>query len=150
MSTIVVGVDHSAGAKEGLRFALEEARLRGATLRAVHGWQYPYIGWTGIGAGLPPIDEVQLHEFRDAAEAALDSALQEAIPDTVGVEVERRVVEGAPAAVLVEESGDADLLVVGSRGLGGFAQLLLGSVSQQCAHHAKCPVVIVRPRADKE
>ena len=151
MSTIVVGVDHSAGAKEGLRFALEEARLRGATLRAVHGWQYPYIGWTGIGAGLPPIgDEVQLHEFRDAAEAALDSTLQEAIPDTAGVEVERRVVEGAPAAVLVEESGDADLLVVGSRGLGGFAQLLLGSVSQQCAHHAKCPVVIVRPRADKE
>ena len=61
-----------------------------------------------------------------------------------GVEIERRVVEGAPGAVLVEESRGADLLVVGSRGHGGFAGLLLGSVSQQCAHHAECPVVIVR------
>jgi nucleotide-binding universal stress UspA family protein len=61
--------------------------------------------------------------------------------------VERRVVEGAPAAVLVEESRRADLLVVGSRGQGGFAQLLLDSVSQQCAHRAECPVVIVRSKA---
>jgi nucleotide-binding universal stress UspA family protein len=68
--------------------------------------------------------------------------LREALPDAGDVEVERRVVEGAPGAVLVAESRDADLLVVGSRGHGGFAQLLLGSVSQQCAHHAECPVVI--------
>jgi nucleotide-binding universal stress UspA family protein len=146
---IVVGVDHSAGAKEALRFALEEARLRRATLRAVHTWQFRFEGWSGIGAGVPPVGD-ELHEFRDAAAAALDSTLQEAIPDTAGVEVERRVVEGVPAAVLVEESRNADLLVVGSRGLGGFAQLLLGSVSQQCAHHAECPVVIVRPRSEKE
>ena len=57
--------------------------------------------------------------------------------------VERRVVEGAAASVLVDESRDAELLVVGSRGHGGFAGLLLGSVSQQCAHHATCPVVII-------
>jgi nucleotide-binding universal stress UspA family protein len=149
MSVIVVGVDHSAGSKEALRFALEEARLRRATLRAVHAWRDAYIGWSGIGAGVPPADD-DLHEFRDAALSVLDSTLQEAIPDPAGVEVERRLVEGAPAAVLVEESRDADLLVVGSRGLGGFAQLLLGSVSQQCAHHAECPVVIVRPRSAKE
>jgi nucleotide-binding universal stress UspA family protein len=73
--------------------------------------------------------------------------VREAIPDAGDVEIERRVIEGAAAAVLVEESRGADLLVVGSRGHGGFAQLLLGSVSQQCAHHAECPVVIVRPRA---
>jgi nucleotide-binding universal stress UspA family protein len=149
MSTIVVGVDHSAGAKEALLFALEEAKLRQAKLRAVHAWHFRYEGWTGMEAGLPPFGD-ELHELRDAATAALESTLQEAIPDTAGVEVERRVVEGTPAGVLVEESRDADLLVVGSRGLGGFAQLLLGSVSQQCAHHAECPVVIVRPRSGKE
>jgi nucleotide-binding universal stress UspA family protein len=149
MSVIVVGVDHSAGAKEALRFALEEAKLRQATLRAVHAWQFGYFGATGMGGLLPAVG-AELRDFRDAAEAALDATLREAITDTGDVEVERRVVEGAPAAMLVEESRDADLLVVGSRGLGGFAQLLLGSVSQQCAHHAECPVVIVRPRSDKE
>jgi nucleotide-binding universal stress UspA family protein len=147
MSEIVVGVDHSAGAKEALRFALEEAKLRQATLRAVHAWQFGHIGVTGMEGGLPAVGG-DLREFRDAATAALDATLREAIPEAGGVQVERRVVEGAPAAVLVEESREADLLVVGSRGLGGFAQLLLGSVSQQCAHHADCPVVIVRSKAD--
>ena len=147
MNAIVVGVDYSAGAKQALRFALEEARLRNATLRAVHVWQFRYVGSTGMEGFLPPVGG-ELRDFRDEAEAALDATLREAIPETAGVEVERRVVEGAPAAVLVEESRDADLLVVGSRGHGGFAQLLLGSVSQQCAHHAECPVVIVRAKAD--
>jgi nucleotide-binding universal stress UspA family protein len=145
MNVIVVGVDHSAGAKEALRFALEEARLRQATLRAVHAWQFGYIGATGMEGALPAIGG-ELHEYRAAAEAALDATLRQAIPDAGEVEVERHVVEGAPAAVLVEESRGADLLVVGSRGHGGFAQLLLGSVSQQCAHHAECPVVIVRSK----
>jgi nucleotide-binding universal stress UspA family protein len=142
---IVVGVDHSAGAKAALRFALEEARLRRATLRPVHAWELGYVGLAGLGAAytaraLGP----DLSELRDAAETTLDATLVEAIPDAGDVEIERRVVEGAPAAVLVTESRTADLLVVGSRGHGGFAQLLLGSVSQQCAHHAECPVVIVR------
>jgi nucleotide-binding universal stress UspA family protein len=147
MSVIVVGVDHSAGATEALRFALEEAQLRHATLRAIHAWQFGYIGVAGISGGLPAVGG-ELREFRDDAAAALDTTLREAIPDTGEVEVERRVVEGPPAAVLIEESHGADLLVVGSRGHGGFAQLLLGSVSQQCAHHAECPVVIVRSRAE--
>jgi nucleotide-binding universal stress UspA family protein len=147
MSVIVVGVDHSAGAREALRFALEEAQLRRATLRAVHAWR------VGIGAGYigsPAIEGIELGEVRAAAEAALHATLREAIPDPGDVEIERSVVEGAPAAVLVEESRGADLLVVGSRGHGGFAQLLLGSVSQQCAHHAECPVVIVRSKADTD
>jgi nucleotide-binding universal stress UspA family protein len=100
--------------------------------------------------GLLPAVGGELRDFRDAAEAPLDATLREAIPDAGDVKLERRVVEGAPAAVLVEDSRDADLLVVGSRGHGGFAQLLLGSVSQQCAHHAKCPVVIARPKADTD
>jgi nucleotide-binding universal stress UspA family protein len=143
MSVIVVGVDHSDGAKAALAFAEEEARLRAAALRAVHAWQFGYIGYAGF-AGAPPVPAGDLHDLRAAAVSALDATLREAFVDRAGIEIERRVVEGAPAAVLVNESRDADLLVVGSRGHGGFAQLLLGSVSQQCAQHAACPVVIVR------
>lgn len=140
MTMIVVGVDHSSGAKAALRFALDEARLRHATLRVVHAWQRGYLGAPGIEASTAFGAELDL---RGGAEDALEESLREAIPDTDGVELERRVVEGAAALVLVDESRGADLLVVGSRGLGGVRGLLLGSVGQQCAHHATCPVVIV-------
>lgn len=139
---IVVGVDHSEGAKAALLFALEEAKLRHATLRVVHAWKYGYIGATGFEGALPAVGG-DIKELRDAAEAALDEMLRESIPETETVEIERHVVEGRAAAILVDESRGADLLVVGSRGHGGFAGLMLGSVSQQCAHHAACPVVIV-------
>ena len=146
MGVIVVGVDRSAGAEEALRFAFEEAQLRQATLRAVHAWQFGYIGAPSLEGSVPVLG-AKPDEHRSAAGAVLDAMVREAIPEPGNVKIERRVVEGAAAAVLVEESRGADLLVVGSRGHGGFAQLLLGSVSQQCAHHAECPVVIVRPRA---
>ena len=141
MSVIVVGVDQSEGAKAALRFALEEARLRQAKLRVVHAWQFGYIGAPGFEGSLPAVGG-DLAEFHEAAEAALDETLRGVVAD--GVAIERRVDQGAAAPALIEESRDADLLVVGSRGHGGFAQLLLGSVSQQCAQHAFCPVVIVR------
>jgi nucleotide-binding universal stress UspA family protein len=143
MGMIVVGVDQSAGAEAALRFALEEARLRQATLRVVHAWQFGYIGGGGL-EGLLPAAGGELEEFRQGAAAALDQTLQEVVADQDDVAIERRVEQGVPAAVLVAESHGAELLVVGSRGHGGFAQLLLGSVSQQCAQHASCPVVIVR------
>jgi nucleotide-binding universal stress UspA family protein len=149
MGVIVVGVDHSAGAKAALRFALEEARLRQATLRVVHAWQLGYTGATGLEGWLPAAGG-ELEDFRQGAAAALDETLREVVADADSVTIERRVDHGAPAAVLVEESRAADLLVVGSRGHGGFAQLLLGSVSQQCAQHAFCPVVIVRGSAKNE
>jgi nucleotide-binding universal stress UspA family protein len=139
---IVVGVDHSAGAREALRFALTEARLRGASLSAIHTWQPPYSG-AGFGFAEAAYRADELSDLRSAAEAALDATIEEAIPDVAEVDIERRVIEGAPAGVLVEQSRGAELLVVGSRGLGGFRGLLLGSVGQQCAHHAACPVVIV-------
>jgi nucleotide-binding universal stress UspA family protein len=147
MGVIVVGIDHSAGAKAALRFALEEARLRQATLRVVHAWQYGYIGATGLEGFLPAAGG-ELEDFRRGAAAALDETLREVVADQDDVAIERRVDQGVPAAVLVEESHDAELLVVGSRGHGGFAQLLLGSVSQQCAQHASCPVVIVRGKTE--
>jgi nucleotide-binding universal stress UspA family protein len=140
MDLIVVGIDHSAAAKTALRFALEEARLRQARLRAVH----------AIGAfGSYPSLAVDVDAVHRAAEELIESVTSEVVAEGEGVEVERVVVEGAPGAVLVEESRGADLLVVGSRGHGGFAGLLLGSVSQQCAHYAECPVVIVRAAPGK-
>jgi nucleotide-binding universal stress UspA family protein len=148
MNVIVVGVDHSADANAALVFAEEEARLRGATLRVVHAWQYGYIGYTGFEGGMPALGG-DIKELQAAAEAALEASVSQAMGKS-GVEIEQRVVQGAPAAVLVEESRDADLLVVGSRGHGGFTQLLLGSVSQQCAHHSECPVVIVRANRQRQ
>jgi nucleotide-binding universal stress UspA family protein len=147
MAVIVVGVDHSEGARAALRFALEEAKLRQATLRVVHAWQYGYIGATGLEGAYPALGG-DIKELRDAAERDLDATLRESIPETGTVEIERRVVEDRPAAALVDESRGADLLVVGSRGHGGFTGLLLGSVSQQCAHHAACPVVIVHRKPE--
>jgi nucleotide-binding universal stress UspA family protein len=144
---IVVGVDSSEGAKAALRFAIDEATLRRATLRVVHAWRFGYIGVSGI-QGSAPVAGADLSDLRRRAEVALDGVLHDVGRAANGVVVERRVVEGAPATVLVDESRQADLLVVGSRGHGGFTGLLLGSVSQQCAHHAKCPVVIVRARGD--
>jgi nucleotide-binding universal stress UspA family protein len=148
MSVIVVGVDHSADARAALVFAEEEARLRGATIRAVHAWQYGYIGYTGLEGRVPSVgaDIEQLHA---TAVAALEASVHEALPDT-DVEIKLRTVQGTAGGVLVEESRDADLLVVGSRGHGGFVGLLLGSVGLQCAHHAECPVVIVHTKREKE
>lgn len=143
---IVVGVDSSEGAKAALRFALEEAKLRQATLRVVHTWQFGYIGVSGI-EGFSPVVGADLGDLRRTAEVAVDAVMHEIAPDSDGIVIERRVSEGAPATVLVDESRRADLLVVGSRGHGGFTGLLLGSVSQQCAHHAACPVVIVHAKA---
>ena len=139
---IVVGVDGSQGAKEALRFALQEARRRQATLRAVHAWRFGYIGVTGI-EGFSPLYGADLGELRHNAEVFLNATLDDVVSDGNGVVLEGVVVEGAAARVLVDQSRGADLLVVGSRGHGGFAGLLLGSVSQQCAQHAACPVVIV-------
>jgi len=140
MSLIVAGVDGSEESKRALRWALAEARLRGARLRAVYAWTYPFTAGPGY---MQPLDPDLQGSLQKEAEHMLDEALAEV--GTEGVEVERAAVEGPPAAMLVEAAEGADLLVVGSRGRGGFSGLLLGSVSQQCAHHAPCPVVIVPP-----
>jgi nucleotide-binding universal stress UspA family protein len=139
--SIVVGVDGSAGAKAALRWALAEARLRGTVLRVVHAWTFPYAA-TRYSI-LPLIDEGFNEELKKTAVSLIEEMLAEVGSEADEVEVERVTVEGAAPRVLLEQAEDAELLVVGSRGLGGFRGLLLGSVSQQCAHHAQCPVVIV-------
>ena len=141
MGKIVVGVDGSSGAQAALRFAIEEARLRKSSLTAV------FASFTRFVADVPSslLPEL-LADFRADAEKLLEEALAGA-GDTTGVEIERAVVDAPPGSALIEAAEGADLLVLGSRGRGGFKGLLLGSVSQQCAHHAPCPVVIVpRPK----
>jgi nucleotide-binding universal stress UspA family protein len=143
MTTIVVGVDGSDGSLQALRWAADEARLRKALLQVVLAWDYPASLLAGASFSVPDLEI--LGDFGKLAEARLGQALQDASSALEGVEVERRVIEGAPALALIEAAKDADLLVVGTRGHGGFVGLLLGSVSQQCAHHAPCPIVIVPP-----
>jgi len=135
---IVVGVDDSDCARKALSWACDEARLRGAELRIVHAWSYP--SWA-TGYFVSPVEMDQAEEW---ARESLESVLADAKEQLSGLSAESILVEGPAAKMLIDESKDADLLVVGSRGRGGFSGLLLGSVSQYVAHHCSCPVVIVR------
>ncbi len=149
-SVVVVGVDGSAGARAALRWALAEARVRQAPLRIVHAWTYGFAGGAAAGdayfgylASYPPLGNDVSDALHQAAEDVLTAAIAEVVDGDEGVQIERQLIEGGAAQILVGAVGKDDLLVVGSRGHGGFADLLLGSVSLQCVHHAPCPVVVV-------
>jgi nucleotide-binding universal stress UspA family protein len=144
--TIVVGVDGSPGSLEALRFAVAEAKLRNARVRLVVAWQIPGVVVDALAPTLPPDPAA----FEESGTAALEAALAELGDDVAGVEVQRVVRMGSAADVLVEEAVGAEMLVVGSRGHRGVANLLLGSISNRCAHHAPCPVVIVRMHAESD
>ncbi len=142
MSTIVVGVDGSSESRAAARWALDEARRRGAELRAVYAWSFPFMA---ANVGSPPLHEEKLFEAaRQGAQAILDGEVAALRAEARDVVVQPTLVEAPASQALVDEAAGADLVVVGSRGRGGFTGLLLGSVSQQVAHHAPCPVVIVR------
>ena len=138
---IVVGVDGSETSRLATRWAANEARLRGADLELVSAWEIPTYDF---GLGLTGSSEEIMKGLLQVAQHHLDAATEEAQAGGGSLKVETRAIEGQAARVLMDASRDADLLVVGSRGLGGFRELMLGSVSQQCADHAGCPVVIVR------
>jgi len=142
MHKIVVGTDGSSIADAALDWAYDEAARWGAELTVVHAWSYPYAyGGARVSIEEPP-EVVKL----DAAKL-LESA-SVALRERKGgdVAIHPRLAAGAPARMLMEEAKDADLLVVGSRGHGGFLSLLLGSTAHQVAQHASCPVVVVRDR----
>lgn len=149
MEKIVVGVDGSDGSKHALGWAVEEARLRGAHVVALHAWDVPLAG-----PDVTPFPKVDLAslvtELQAGAEQFAAAMVLEVVGDDQDVTVEPAAVEGPAASVLVEAARDASLLVVGSRGHGGFAGLLLGSVSQECAQRASCPVVIHRGAASSD
>ena len=136
---VVVGVDGSPESEAALRFAADEAKLRGALLRVVCAWEPSASGYLGE-AFAPTTDAFDRAEHY--AEDVLRAALEQLQPESL--EVEAVAGEGGPAAVLLEQAADAELLVVGSRGLGAAKRIMLGSVSADLAHRASCPLVIVR------
>lgn len=134
---IVVGVDGSAGAEAALRAAVEEATAHDAVLEVVHAWLFP---WRKAVAGIAGIMAVKRFKrvASEIVEVAVSQARRLGAPDVIGT-----IAEGPAAPTLLEAARGADLLVIGTRGRGGFAGLLLGSVSQRCVHHAPCPTLVV-------
>lgn len=132
---IVVGVDGSEPSTQALRWAAHFAASAGARLDAVAAWQYP----NSVGWGPLPVDWNPGQDMETALTQAVDAALGGQRPENMRLAVH----EGNPAKVLLDESNGALMLIVGSRGHGGFAGLLLGSVSANVAEHATCPVLVV-------
>ena len=145
MPGILVGLDGSHYSERALEWAAKEAALRNAPLRVLAVHTVP-AGWSGRGVP-DPVDDELVVSTKAAAQELTDKVLAGiggARPDGVTVEA----VSGIPADVLLRASEDADMIVLGARGGGGFARLHLGSVSDQVAHHAHCPVVII-PQGDR-
>ena len=140
MSGIVVGFDGSLHAQRALEWAIKEAAVREEPLTVLTVWR------TAVGYWGAPVIYPGDTEAADNARGAARDGVDKAVAD-LGIDrpanVRVQAVSGIPAAELVAESTNADLLVIGSRGTGGFARLLLGSVAAQVTHHARCPVVIV-------
>ena len=137
---IVAGIDGSESSASALRWAIGQAWLTGATVDAVIAWHYPDLATSGMAVGSM---EPTYGFFRENAEKIVADAISSVDPAS-DVAVSARVAQGHAAQVLLDAAAGADLLVVGSRGHGGFAEALLGSVSQHCVQHALCPVVVVR------
>jgi nucleotide-binding universal stress UspA family protein len=139
MSGIIVGVDGSGHSQRALEWAAREAALRRTSLTVLTVHQ-AVVGYTGPVAF--PGDASETEHARELAQAETDKAL-EAIGTRQPADVTVRAVNGLPARELLSAADGAEMLVVGSRGAGGFTRLLMGSVSSQVAHHASCPVVVI-------
>jgi nucleotide-binding universal stress UspA family protein len=145
---IIVGVDDSEESRGALRWALDEGRIHRSPVVAIHAWRPPLMppvmDVTPVPAAMPGDLTALIETVREAAQALVERVVREEGGDDPGVDVRPLAVEDEPANALLDAARGADLLVVGSRGLGGFKGLLLGSVSHQVAQHAPCPVVIHR------
>ena len=141
MPGITVGVDGSDRSLRALEWAVREAGLRGAALTVLAVHQVAGNHWTG-NPEVYPSDQPLTEAVRKAAEDAVQKVASQ-VGDPAPASITVRAVTGLPAQELVESSSDSDLVVVGSRGGGGFAKLLLGSVTAQVVNHAACPVVVI-------
>jgi nucleotide-binding universal stress UspA family protein len=137
---IVVGVDGSASSLAALRWAVHQAELTGGTVDAIVAWRLP-VSMTGYG--FAPVAMSDCSDTEQIAKRALGDAISKVV-GSGGPSVRSLAIQGFPAQVLLKASDGADLLVLGSRGHGGFSGALLGSVGQHCVRHARCPVVIIR------
>jgi nucleotide-binding universal stress UspA family protein len=138
---IVAGVDGSPSSLAALRWAVGQAGLTGGAVDAVIAWQYPAAAG---GYGLASAAVLEDTHYEEIAEKIMADAISTAVDPGSDVRVSTWAKEGNAAQVLIDAAAGADLLVVGSRGHGGFAGALLGSVSQHCVHLAPCPVVVIR------
>ena len=148
METILVGVDGSDQSHDALARAAMEAALHKARLSIVCAWDVPSAVF--MGGYVPGADETVFEVYRETAEGTVREAVSEAKRLQPAVPCEGEAVQGQPADVLIKRAADASLVVVGNRGRGGFASLLLGSTSQQVVHHAPCPVLVVRSEQPRE
>jgi nucleotide-binding universal stress UspA family protein len=139
---IVVGVDGSDSSRAALHWAYDEATHHGATLTVVSTWHPPAMPMTPPYGSLPP--EGYASQPKQEALNLLEKLIAALEARKPAVDVRTLISEGNPAEVLIERSKEADLMVVGSRGHGGFKGMLLGSVSQHLVAHSDCPVVVVR------
>jgi len=145
MPGIIVGIDGSVHSKNALEWAMKEAAIRHAPLTVII--VHPVIAGFSGRAVAYPTDDALANKASDTAQEEVDKTLAQLAgpgPETVTVQG----VSGFPAEVLITAGRDADMIVVGSRGSGGFSRLLLGSVSSQVTHHAQCPVVVI-PSGDR-
>ena len=143
MQRIVVGVDGSEHSRRALEWAFDEARLRKASVEVINAWEPPFI----VAYGTAPVSATAYEgtAYEDAAVSLIDEMISAAHPIDLEGRIEKIAVRGSAAWALLEVAKGADMIVVGSRGRGGFTGLLLGSVSHQVAQHAHCPVVVVPP-----
>jgi nucleotide-binding universal stress UspA family protein len=159
---VVVGIDGSKASSKALAWAADEARMRGAVLRVVHAYRIPRLSSADYLEASTPVEPAGLNAWgenayesfrsqvvsesedeRGGAEDTVAGQVATVLGDSPDVPVQHVVTEGRAVQVILDAAEDADLVVVGSRGRGGFSGLLLGSVSSQVTHHARCPVTVV-------
>lgn len=136
MKRILVGIDGSEGSKDALRWAIEEAKAHNATIEALFAWSY--LDQSAFGG------EFQPGYSQDDAREQLNKIILEVVGESPEVTIEQTAICELPARALIDAASRADHVVVGARGLGGFKELLLGSVSHQVVNHTRCPVTVIR------